>query len=173
MYNNQPSGPFGLNISPYYKNTGINNNFEQTLAESYAKLEALKNANGGGMTKQNVFSDIAIELKDLSEDELNFITASQDYITTNAQYQREFSEFITEKFANEYIQAGKGKTLEQLLSIIKKRKDQYKSKFVEDISEIRDKNKELADKNAELAKSNEELQKQLFKMLLLKLKRKI
>ena len=160
MYNNSTSGPFGFNISPYYKNTGINNNFEQTLAESYAKLEALQNANPA-LQRQTVFSEIAAELKDLSTDELNFITSSQDYILANNKYQTEFSEFITSKFANEYIQTGHGKTLEELLAIIRKRKDQYKSKFVEDISEIRDKNKELSDKNSELAKSNEELQKQL------------
>lgn len=54
-----------------------------------------------------------------------------------------------------------GRTLEELLNVIRKRRDQYKSKFAEDITEIKDQNKALVDKNDELSKSNLELQKQL------------
>jgi hypothetical protein len=54
------------------------------------------------------------------------------------QYQTEFSQFLLAKFSQEYIQSGNGRTLEEMLSVIRKQKDKYKQKFASDINEIRD-----------------------------------
>lgn len=145
--------------------TGGNNSFSSpALAEAYAKLEALKqqNVTNQSIPQSTVYTDIANEFKDVGEDELNFIASSPEYQTLNNQYQTEFSEFLTAKFANEYLQtSGKQRTLEELLLVIRKRKDKYKERFAEDINDIREQNKTLLDRNNELADNNEKLQQQL------------
>lgn len=166
--NYSSSNPFSM-----YNGTNSQANLDQSLAEAYTRLEALKRQQqlfqqqsnqptAVVNQRQTVFTDIADEMKDLSEDEMNFIVSSKDYQTVNAKYQEEFSSFITSKFAAEYIQTENVRTLEELLGVIRKRKEQYKSKFAEDISEIREQNKNLVDKNNELAESNAVLQKQLM-----------
>jgi regulator of replication initiation timing len=141
---------------------------ENSLMQSYAKLEALK-------AKQNqlqqpavvntVFSDIAKEFEGLSSDEMNFIIASDEYQKLNGRYQDEFTQFLIGKFANEYLQTGNAKTLEEMLFTIRQKKDQYKQKFTEDINQIKDQNKNLVEKNNLLAENNQALQEQLKKLL--------
>lgn len=156
---------------------GLNNNYntsnpfsntpsvlDASLADSYAKLEALKRQQ---MQQQQivpqatVFTDIENELKNLSEDETAFITSSKEYQTISNKYQAEFSQFLISKFSNEYLQSGNTRTLEELLYVIRAQKDKYKDKFATDINEIRDQNKNLLDRNNQLAESNQALQKQL------------
>lgn len=156
---------------------GLNNNYntsnpfsntpsvlDASLADSYAKLEALKRQQ---MQQQQivpqatVFTDIENELKNLSEDETTFITSSKEYQTVSNKYQAEFSQFLISKFSNEYLQSGNTRTLEELLYVIRAQKDKYKDKFATDINEIRDQNKNLLDRNNQLAESNQALQKQL------------
>jgi hypothetical protein len=156
---------------------GLNNNYnasnpfsntpsvlDASLADSYAKLEALKRQQ---MQQQQVvpqatvFTDIENELKNLSEDETAFITSSKEYQTVSNKYQVEFSQFLISKFSNEYLQSGNTRTLEELLYVIRAQKDKYKDKFATDINEIRDQNKNLLDRNNQLAESNQALQKQL------------
>jgi len=156
---------------------GLNNNYntsnpfsntpsvlDASLADSYAKLEALKRQQ---MQQQQVvpqatvFTDIENELKNLSEDETAFITSSKEYQTVSNKYQVEFSQFLISKFSNEYLQTGNTRTLEELLYVIRAQKDKYKDKFATDINEIRDQNKNLLDRNNQLAESNQALQKQL------------
>jgi FtsZ-binding cell division protein ZapB len=141
---------------------------ENSLMQSYAKLEALK-------AKQNqlqqptvvntVFSDIAKEFEGLSSDEMNFIINSDEYQKLNGRYQDEFTQFLIAKFANEYLQTGNAKTLEEMLFTIRQKKDQYKQKFTEDINQIKDQNKNLVEKNNLLAENNQALQEQLKKLL--------
>lgn len=156
---------------------GLNNNYntsnpfsntpsvlDASLADSYAKLEALKRQQ---MQQQQiapqatVFTDIENELKNLSEDETAFITSSKEYQAVSNKYQTEFSQFLISKFSNEYLQSGNTRTLEELLYVIRAQKDKYKDKFATDINEIRDQNKNLLDRNNQLAESNQALQKQL------------
>jgi hypothetical protein len=137
---------------------------DASLADSYAKLEALKRQQ---MQQQQiipqatVFTDIENELKNLSEDETTFITSSKEYQTISNKYQAEFSQFLINKFSNEYLQTGNTRTLEEMLYVIRAQKDKYKDKFATDINEIRDQNKNLLDRNNQLAESNQALQKQL------------
>lgn len=113
---------------------------DNSIMETYAKLNALKQRQQDlnnltqnpqmQQAQRTVFSDIATEMSGLGEDELNFILSSKDYKTLNERHQREFSEFITEKFANEYIASGRTKTLEEMLVAILdnlKRKDGTRS----------------------------------------------
>jgi hypothetical protein len=139
---------------------------DSTLADSYAKLEALKKqyqqpSNQQPQQVSTVFSDIDTELKNLSEDELAFITSSKDYQLATAKYQNEFSQFLINKFSSEYLQTGNTRTLEELLYVIRKEKEKYKDKFAADINEIRDQNKDLLTRNNQLAENNLALQKQL------------
>jgi len=123
MYNNNLNGgglfnsPFSSSNPLYY---GSNNNqtispLDQSLLDSYNRMETLKQRQAAlqnqNQTRQpaTVFTDIATETKEMGEDELNFVTSSQDYQRLYAKYQQEFSEFITAKFANEYIQSGNRK----------------------------------------------------------------
>jgi hypothetical protein len=155
-------------------NTPTNNNYanpfsntpsvlDTSLAESYAKLEALKRQQQMAPPQpvSTVFTDIDSELKNLSEDETHFITSSKEYQTCLAKYQNEFSQFLINKFSNEYLQTGNTRTLEEMLYVIRNQKDKYKEKFATDINEIRVQNKDLLDKNNQLAESNLALQKQL------------
>jgi regulator of replication initiation timing len=136
---------------------------DSSLADSYAKLEALKRQQQYQAPVQNitVFTDIENELKNLSEDETQFITSSKEYQTISNKYQAEFSQFLINKFSNEYLQTGNTRTLEELLYVIRSQKEKYKDKFATDINEIRDQNKSLLDTNNKLAESNQALQKQL------------
>jgi hypothetical protein len=137
---------------------------DASLADSYAKLEALKRQQAAQQTQvqtSTVFTDIDAELKNLSEDEMTFITSSKEYQTISNKYQAEFSQFLINKFSNEYLQTGNTRTLEEMLYVIRSQKDKYKDKFATDINEIRDQNKTLLDRNNQLAESNLALQKQL------------
>lgn len=164
--NYSTSNPFSFN------NNKTTSNIEDSLMQTYAQLEALKakqnQLNMGQQQPQQatVFTDIANEFKDLTDDESNFITSSPEYQTLNNKYQTEFSQFLLSKFSNEYLQTtGNTRTLEEMLFVIRNKKDQYKQKFAKDINEIRDQNKELLEKNNVLAANNIELQNQLKKLL--------
>lgn len=165
---------FGSNFStsnPFSMNTANSSQIDTSLQEAYAKLEALKKQQIQGQgqpqvnMQSNVYIDISNEFKNLTEDEQRFVMASDDYQKINLQYQREFSEFLTQKFAGEYLQAGNTRTLEEMLFIIRKQKDKYKEKFAEDINEIRTQNKSLLERNNQLAEANIGLQEQLKKIL--------
>lgn len=138
-----------------------------SIVEQYAQLEALKKQLSNQQQVQQVpqqatvFTDIDAELKNLSEDELSFITMSKEYQEVSNKYQTEFSQFLINKFSNEYLQTGNTRTLEEMLYVIRSQKEKYKDKFASDINEIRDQNKNLLDKNNQLAESNQALQKQL------------
>jgi gas vesicle protein len=146
------SNPFGMN--------GQNQSLDASLMEAYNKLEALKNQQPQYAIK-TVFTEISDEFKDLSSDESAFIVSSKEYQNAFNKYQTEFSEFLTNKFSNEFLQVNGGRSVEELLFTIRKQKDQYKTKFANDINEIRDQNRELINKNDQLANNNAELQKQL------------
>jgi hypothetical protein len=154
--NYSTSNPFGTN--------GLSQqSMDATIMDAYNRLEALKsqqNFNANNKIK-TVFTDIADEFKDLPDDEMKFISSSKEYQEAYNKYQVEFSEFITNKFSNEFLQVNGGRSLEELLFTIKRQKENYKSKFANDINEIRDQNKELISKNNQLADNNAELQKQL------------
>lgn len=159
---------FGMNTN--YNTTNPFSNtpsiLDASLADSYAKLEALKRQQQqmqqpAVQQHATVFTDIENELKNLSEDETAFITSSKEYQTISNKYQAEFSQFLINKFSNEYIQSGNTRTLEELLYTIRQQKEKYKDKFATDINEIRDQNKTLLDRNNQLAESNQALQRQL------------
>lgn len=157
--------------NPFSFNNKTTSNIEDSLMQTYAQLEALKAKqnqlnNGSQYQQSTVFSDIANEFKDLSDDEHNFIINSTEYQNLNNKYQSEFSQFLINKFSNEYLQTtGNTRTLEEMLFTIRSKKDQYKQKFAKDINEIRDQNKELLERNNALAANNIELQNQLKKLL--------
>jgi hypothetical protein len=158
---------FGLNTNTNYTSPFSNTPsvLDTSLAESYAKLEALKRQQQQVATPQipvaTVFTDIDNELKNLSEDETNFITSSKEYQAVLNKYQAEFSQFLINKFSNEYLQTGNTRTLEEMLFTIRNQKDKYKEKFATDINEIRVQNQDLLNKNNQLAENNLALQKQL------------
>jgi hypothetical protein len=165
---NMNNNIFGLNNNNNYNPTNPFSNtpsvLDATLADSYAKLEALKRQQQMQQIQPQtitVFTDIDNELKNLSEDEMVFITSSKEYQTISNKYQTEFSQFLINKFSNEYIQNGNTRTLEEMLYVIRSQKEKYKDKFATDINEIRDQNKELLIKNNQLAENNQVLQKQL------------
>ena len=153
--NYSTSNPFGIG--------GVNQSLDASIIEAYNKLEALKNQQNQQYNTVNrtVFTDISEEFKDLSADESTFIVSSKEYQEAFNKYQTEFSEFLTTKFSTEFLQTNGGRSAEELLYTIKKQKDQYKTKFANDINEIRDQNRELINKNDQLASNNAELQKQL------------
>jgi ATP-dependent Lon protease len=160
----------GFSSSNPFNITGTTNStqdLENSLMQSYARLEALKAKQNQlqqvpQITQQNtVFTDIASEFEGLSMDESSFIVNSQEYQRLNNKYQNEFSQFLITKFSGEYVQTGNVQTLEEMLFTIRQKKEQYKQKFAEDINEIRDQNKNLVEKNNQLAENNQLLQEQL------------
>jgi hypothetical protein len=162
MNNNSIFGnSLNYNTNPFLSSTNPQNT-DDLLAQSFAKLEALKKQYNDSKTQQStVFTDIESEFKNLSDDETQFIVNSSEYQAANLKYQSEFSQFLINKFSNEYLQTGNTRTLEEMLYIIRNQKEKYKEKFATDINEIRDQNKSLLDKNNQLAESNQQLQKQL------------
>ena len=158
--NYSSSNPFSMQTK------SMNQQTDDSLLQAYARLEALKQKQQPQymQPQSTVFSDIAFEFKDLPEDEINFIANSDEYQTLNTKYQNEFSQFLINKFSNEYLQTGNSKTLEEMLSVIRKQKAQYQKKFASDIDEIRGQNKLLLDRNNELAESNSRLQEELKKI---------
>lgn len=166
------SNPFNLGGS----NT---NALDGSLAETYAKIEALKNrqnqlntayqqaSTGQIPTTQNkkatVFTEIADELNNLSDDEIAFVVNSEKYQILNAKYQNEFSQFLINKFANEYLQTSDSRTLEELLATIKTEKEKYKGKFAKDLTAVKNQNQDLLEKNRELEERLAAIQAQLQK----------
>ena len=152
-------------ISAKYMSPFLNNNkpeFNSELAAAYAQLEALRKQQMQQQTiSKTVFTDISDEMRDLGEDEKNFIISSSEYQTLNAQYQEEFSSFLIQYFASDYLKSEYAKTPEKILALIRSKKEQYKSKFVNDISDIKNQNQVLASKNDALEKANIALQEQL------------
>jgi len=164
--NNLFSAPLSTS-NPFAPSMPSGSNVYDDLANSYAKLEALKARQNQLYSQPNqqtatVFSDINNELANLSEDEITFINNSPEYQAVNNKYQAEFSQFLIAKFSNEYLQTtGNGRTLEEMLHTIRKQKEKYREKFAADINEIRDQNQTLLNRNNQLAETNAELQKQL------------
>jgi regulator of replication initiation timing len=169
MNTNQNIFNSGFSTTNPFNISGNNStqDLENSLMQSYAKLEALKAKQNQLQSSQlqtpqnTVFTDIASEFEGLSIDETNFIVNSQEYQKLNNKYQTEFSQFLISKFSGEYIQSGNSKTLEEMLFTIRQKKEQYKQKFAEDINEIRDQNKNLVERNNQLAENNKLLQDQL------------
>jgi regulator of replication initiation timing len=156
------SNPFNIN-----GNNNSTQELENSLMQSYARLEALKAKQNQLQQPQinTVFTDIANEFEGLTLDEANFIVNSNEYQNLNNKYQQEFTQFLISKFSNEYIQTGNVRTLEEMLFTVKQKKEQYKQKFAQDINEIRDQNKTLVEKNNQLAENNQALQDQLKQLL--------
>lgn len=153
-------------IGARYMSPFLNNNkptIDNDLAAAYAQLEALKRQQYSNSTQNNrtVFTDISDEMRDLGEDEKNFIVSSTEYQNLTTQYQEEFSSFLIQYFANDYLKSEYAKTPEKILALIRSKKEQYKSKFANDISDIRTQNEALATKNDALEKANLALQEQL------------
>lgn len=166
--NYSTSNPFNMN------GYGNNSSIDDNLFQSFAKLEELKakqaqlnnlqnqaNSVNQQNGRQTVYTDISNELSGLSEEEINFIVSSQEYQDANAKYQNDFSQFLVSKFANEYLQKGNTRSLEEMLYVIRKQKEKYQDRYAEDISQIKTQNQELMSKNDQLAESNQALQKQL------------
>ena len=127
---NNSNNIFGSSYSNSNPFGGINQNNPQTayenLMQAYnTKLEALKKqqAQFNIQPQSTVFTDIAFEFKNLPEDEVNFIVNSEEYQTLNSRYQAEFSQFLINKFSNEYLQSNTSGTLEQMLNVIRKQKE--------------------------------------------------
>jgi hypothetical protein len=134
------------------------------LSDIYAGMERLKQLqqlSQPQIPQRTVFTDIADELKDMSEDEKRFIEGSDEYQRANLEYQESFTNFLLEKLGQEYLSSQYGKAPEKMLLIIKQKKEKYKGQFAADISSIKEQNNNLAIKNEDLMKTNIELQKQL------------
>lgn len=164
MTNTTPFNTTFATSNPFTNST-TSPSLDESLAASYARLEALKkqyeSQQNPKVQTRSVFSDISDELSGLSEDEANFVLSSKEYQAVNQKYQNEFSQFLINKFSAEYAQAGNTRTLEEMLATIKRQKEKYKDKFASDINEIRDQNKTLIETNNKLAENNAALQKQL------------
>jgi hypothetical protein len=100
-------------------------------------------------------------MRDVGDDERNFIVSSSEYQKLNSQYQEEFSSFLIQYFASDYLKSEYAKTPEKILALIRTKKEDYKSKFANDISDIKTQNQLLINKNDELEKANLSLQAQL------------
>ena len=157
-------------ISAKYMSPFLNNNkpsIDSDLVAAYAQLEALKkqqlqqSQSVVPQQMRTVFTDISDEMRDIGEDERNFIESSSEYQKLNAQYQEEFSSFLIQYFSNDYLKSEYAKTPEKILALIRTKKEQYKSKFANDISDIKAQNQILVDKNDALEKANVSLQAQL------------
>lgn len=128
MYNNNNNNILNSTLAtsnPFsFNRPGGQSLTDSSMFDAYNKLEALKQQQLAALqaqqqkqqqlTAQTVFTDIATEAKDMSEDERNFVYSSQEYQKLYTQYQQEFSEFITAKFANEYLQAGNRKNFRRI-----------------------------------------------------------
>jgi uncharacterized coiled-coil DUF342 family protein len=149
---NQSSSLFSSPLSPQ--------NSEEKIAQLYQEMEYLQKQRGN-VNHKTVFTEIAEEMKGVSEDEKRFIESSQEYMEAAQKYQTDFSMFLIEHLGNDFAKSQYGKSPEQVLAAIRKKKEEYKNHFAADITEIRDKNNVLAQRNEELARTNQNLQKQL------------
>jgi hypothetical protein len=146
--------------SPFVGSSDVN-----SLDEAYKKLEFLRqqNTNQQGSAR-TVFSDIQKEWTDSSEDERVFIENSKEYQEANGKYQESFSLFLIDKFGNEFSNSQYGRSAEDVLAIIRNKKEKYKDKFASDIEEIKQINNKLEENNNSLIKQNESLQQQLLEI---------
>jgi hypothetical protein len=134
------------------------------LTDVYHKLEALKAQQqimNNPPAKSNVLADITREWENISDDEKYFIENSKEYQDASNFYQQEFSAFLIEHLGNDFVKSPHGVAAEKVLGVIRGKKELYKNKFANDISEIKEKNSQLERNNEELAKNNIALQEQL------------
>jgi hypothetical protein len=154
MYNSPfNQNNIGLFSNPFQSALSQGNSLE----DAYQKLEFLKAQQNLLHSKdqsqiRNVFSDIANEWSSVSEDERSFIESSKEYRAADLRYQQEFTAFLIEYLGNDFLKSSHGKAAEEVLAVIKSKKDSYKNKFADDISEIRNKNSQLEQNNEILAK---------------------
>jgi hypothetical protein len=153
-FNNTP--PNSIFSSPFQVQ-----NPEDRLNQIYQEMEILKQKQNGNVQQKTVFTEIADEMKDISIDERRYIESSDEYISASQQYQNDFSMFLIDNFGAEFSRSKYGKSTEKILAIIRKKKEDYKNHFAENISEIKEQNSTLSKQNDVLAKTNLDLQKQL------------
>jgi hypothetical protein len=142
----------------------FNNPTTADLTDVYQKLEALKAQQqimNNPQSKTSVLTEITKEWEHISEDEKLFIENSKEYQEASNFYQQEFSAFLIEHLGNDFIKSPHGIAAEKVLGVIRSKKELYKNKFANDISEIKAKNSQLERNNEELAKNNIALQEQL------------
>jgi hypothetical protein len=154
------NSPFSQNNNSIFSSPFQSQNSEDRLNQLYQEMEMMKQMKNP-TNQRTVFTDIAEEMKDLSDDEKRFIETSKEYLSVSQQYQEDFSMFLIDNFGADFAKSKYGKSTEQLLAVIRQKKEDYKNKFAENISEIREQNSNLAQQNDALAKTNLELQKQL------------
>lgn len=145
----------------------FSNQGDTSIEDAYKKLEFLKQQSiqqNQQPQVRSVFSDIQKEWSETSEDERIFIENSKEYQTANNNYQQAFSLFLIEKFGNEFSNSPHGRSAEEVLAVIKNKKEKYKDKFASDIEEIKQKNSKLEENNSTLLKQNELLQEQLLEI---------
>jgi hypothetical protein len=162
MYGTPSYSSFQNNSSYVNPFDPINSTPNRDLAKMYAELESLKQ--NKVQTQRTVFTDIATEMSDISDDERLFIEGSKEYIALNQQYQIEFSSFLINKFGAEFSSTEYGKTPEKILALIREKKDLYKNQFAANLNEIKQNNKSLIEKNNELVQVNEKLRTELDKI---------
>jgi uncharacterized membrane protein len=134
---------------------------EDRINKLYQDLEMMKSQQQPQPQQRTVFTDINEEIANISDDERRFIETSDEYIQASQKYQNDFSLFLMEYLGPDFIRSKFGKSPEEVLLVIRKKKEEYKNKFAENLNEIRDQNANLAHQNNELAKTNQELQKEL------------
>jgi hypothetical protein len=159
MYGNNNISPFSQTSNPFMPPAYDFASQQKDLAKMYAELEAIKSSNS--QPAKTVFTEIADEMSDISDDERAFIEGSKEYGILNQQYQVEFSSFLINKFGAEYSSSQYGKTPERILGLIREKKEQYKNQFAANLNEIKENNKSLVSKNNELAEVNKKLQIEL------------
>lgn len=169
MFNNRNNSDLFAN--PYL----ANKQNDTDLTSLYQQLDALKaqkqfmnnsvahntqlQADDNSVKRKTVYSDIQKVWADLSADEKKFIENSEEYIQANIEYQTAFNQFLIERMGDEFVSSKYGMAPEKILTVINKKKDEYKSNLSSDISTIKSQNQYLMQKNEELTKNNEEMSK--------------
>lgn len=154
------TGPLFNNNNSIFSSPFQSQNSNDRLNQLYQEMEFMKQ-HQTNQQQRTVFTDIAEEMKDVSVDERRFIETSDEYLSASQEYQNYFTLFLIDFLGADFLNSRYGKSPEKVLAVIRQKKDDYKNRFAENISEIRSQNNTLAQQNDALAQANMELQKQL------------
>ena len=99
---------------------------------------------------RTVFSDIATEWGNCSEDERKFIEQDAEYSQANLEYTQQFNAFLLDQMGLQFANSKYGGSAEKVLLSIKNARGRYKTSTADSITKIKNENAELQKQIKEL-----------------------
>ena len=99
---------------------------------------------------RTVFSDIATEWGNCSEEERKFIEQDREYTQANFEYAQQFNAFLLDMYGLQFANSKYGASAEKVLLSMKNARSRFRASTIEDVNRIRNENAALQQQIKEL-----------------------